>query len=66
MTGTKIGSLLLEEFKEILPPTLFFMVGFILTEGTTQLILDNYLVRFANYHFNVKLECQARPLPERE
>ena len=32
-----------------MPPTLFFAVGFCLIELTTQLILDNYLVRLANY-----------------
>src|SRR5262245_6538579 len=38
-----------KEFKEALPPILFFAIGFNLIELTTQLILDDYLVRFANF-----------------
>jgi hypothetical protein len=39
----------LQEIKEALPPILFFVVGFNLVELTTQLVLDDYLARFANY-----------------
>ncbi len=49
MAGSRIGAFLLKELREVLPPTLFFMVGFNLIEGTTQLFLDDYLVRFANF-----------------
>jgi len=38
-----------KELKEVLPPTIFFAIGFALVELTTQLILDDYLVRFANF-----------------
>jgi hypothetical protein len=41
--------LLLREIREALPPTLFFAAGFVLIELTTQLILNDYLVRFANF-----------------
>ena len=39
----------IKEFKEVWPPILFFAIGFNLIELTTQLILDDYLVRFANF-----------------
>jgi hypothetical protein len=39
----------IEEFREVLPPTVFFAIGFNLIELTTQLLLDDYLVRFANF-----------------
>jgi hypothetical protein len=38
-----------KEFEEMLPPIIFFAIGFNLIELTTQLVLDNYFVRFANY-----------------
>jgi hypothetical protein len=49
MASSRIATFLIKELKEVLPPTLFFAVGFCLIELTTQLILDDYLVRFANY-----------------
>ena len=49
MRGSRVVSFVWEEFKELLPPTLFFAVGFNLIELTTQLVLDDYLVRFANF-----------------
>ena len=42
-------ALLLKEFREILPPTVFFAVGFNFIELTTQLVLDDYGARFANF-----------------
>ena len=45
----RMPGLLLREIREALPPTLFFAAGFVLIELTTQLILDEYLVRFANF-----------------
>jgi hypothetical protein len=39
----------IKEAKEIWPPILFFAIGFNPIELTTQLILDDYLVRFANF-----------------
>jgi hypothetical protein len=38
-----------EEFREALPPVLFFFVGFNLVELTTQLFLADYMARLANY-----------------
>jgi hypothetical protein len=38
-----------KQFLEILPPTLFFAVGFNVIVFTTQLILADYLVHFANF-----------------
>jgi hypothetical protein len=49
MASSRIAAFLVKELKEVLPPTLFFAIGFCIIELTTQLILDDYLVRFANY-----------------
>src|SRR5580692_5851061 len=38
-----------KQFLEVLPPTLFFAVGFNLIVLTTQLILADYLIHFANF-----------------
>lgn len=38
----------IKEFQEIIPPTLFFGVGFSLIYLTTPLILDDYFVWLAN------------------
>ena len=45
----RIGAFLLREFLEILPPTIFFFVGFNLIVLTTNLILANYGARFASF-----------------
>src|SRR6201998_3686655 len=37
------------QFLEVLPPTLFFAVGFNVIVLTTQLILADYLIHFANF-----------------
>lgn len=39
----------IKEFKEIIPPTLFFAVSFNIIVLTTQLILDDYFVQFASF-----------------
>ena len=39
----------IKEFKEIIPPTLFFAGGFGIIVLTTQLILDDYFIQFANF-----------------
>jgi len=49
MTRAQVGAFLRRELREVVPPTLFFAGGFALIELTTQLILDDYLVRFANF-----------------
>jgi hypothetical protein len=38
-----------KEFRKVLPPTVFFAVGFNLVVLTTNLILDEYLVSFGNF-----------------
>ena len=43
------GAFLLREFREMLPPTIFFLVGFNLIVLTTNLILADYSVAFASF-----------------
>jgi hypothetical protein len=45
----QIGGFLLREFLEILPPTIFFIIGFNLIVLTTNLILHDYGARFASF-----------------
>jgi hypothetical protein len=45
----RAGAFLLREFLEILPPTIFFFIGFNLILLTTNLILANYGAQFANF-----------------
>jgi hypothetical protein len=40
---------IIREFGEAVPPTLFFAIGFSLIALTTQLLLADYLVHFANF-----------------
>ena len=40
---------IVKEFREALPPIVFFLIGFNLVELTTQLILAQYFVRLANF-----------------
>jgi len=47
--GRRVGAFLLHELREILPPTIFFFVGFNLIVLTTNLILADYLVAFGNF-----------------
>jgi hypothetical protein len=49
MSRSRVAAFVIKEFREVIPPTLFFAVGFNLIELTTQLILDDYLVRFASF-----------------
>jgi len=49
MPRSRALAFLIKELKEVLPPTIFFAVGFTFIELTTQLILDDYLVRMANF-----------------
>jgi hypothetical protein len=49
MSSSRALAFVVKELKEVIPPTVFFAAGFNLIEGTTQLILDDYLVRFANF-----------------
>src|SRR5215469_17239120 len=45
----RVGAFLLREFLEILPPTIFFFIGFNLIVLTTNLILANYGAQFASF-----------------
>lgn len=45
----RVGGFLLREFREILPPTIFFFIGFNLILLTTKLILADYGVRFSSF-----------------
>ena len=45
----RAGAFLLREFLEILPPTIFFIIGFNLIVLTTNLILAGYGAHFANF-----------------
>jgi hypothetical protein len=49
MPRSRAVAFVVREIKEALPPIIFFVVGFNLVELTTQLVLDDYLARFANY-----------------
>jgi hypothetical protein len=45
----KIGHILLHEFQDIWPPTLFFFIGFNLILFTKRLILSAYLIQFTGF-----------------
>lgn len=45
----RVGAFLLREFIEILPPTIFFIIGFNLIVLTTNLILADYNAQFASF-----------------
>lgn len=49
MSRSRIVGFVIREFKEIIPPTVFFAISFNLIWLTTQLILDDYQARFANF-----------------
>ena len=49
MPRSRVLAFVIKELEEVLPPIVFFAVGFNLVEFTTQLVLDDYLARFANY-----------------
>ena len=45
----RVGAFLLREFLDILPPTIFFIIGFNLIVLTTNLILADYGAQFASF-----------------
>ena len=49
MAKSRLLAFIIKEFREILPPTVFFAVGFNLIVLTTDLILADYLVSFASF-----------------
>jgi hypothetical protein len=50
--GRRTAVFLLQEFREILPPTIFFFIGFNLIALTTNLILSDYGVQFSTFMLN--------------
>ena len=46
---SKIGSTVAHEFREVIPPTLFFFVGFNLIVLTKRLFLEQYLIQYAGF-----------------
>ena len=46
---SKLLAFVIRELREAIPPTLFFAIGFNLIVLTTQLLLADYLVHFANF-----------------
>jgi hypothetical protein len=49
MPMSRVIAFVIKEVKDALPAVIFFAIGFNLIELTTQLILDRYLIQFANY-----------------
>jgi hypothetical protein len=49
MTASRALAFIAHEFREMIPPTLFFAVGFNLVVLTTQLVLDDYRLQFLNF-----------------
>ncbi len=45
----RVGHVLLHEFREVVPPTIFFFFGFNLILFTKRLILEEYLVQFTGF-----------------
>ena len=49
MAKSRLLAFLIKEFREVVPPTIFFAVGFNLIVLTTQLFLADYKVQFASF-----------------
>jgi hypothetical protein len=49
MDRSRLLAFFVKELREVLPPTVFFAVGFNLILLTTQLILADYMLRFGNF-----------------
>jgi len=49
MPKSRLLAFVIKELREVLPPTVFFVVGFNLIVLTTDLILADYLVSFASF-----------------
>jgi hypothetical protein len=45
----RIGSAVLHEFRQVIPPTVFFFVGFNLILFTKRLFLEQYLIQYAGF-----------------
>src|SRR5262250_1659617 len=46
---SRVAHFLLHEFRQVLPPTIFFFIGFNLILFTKRLILEEYLIQFAGF-----------------
>jgi hypothetical protein len=49
MLRSRVMTFVIKEFKEIVPPTLFFAAGFNIIVITTQLVLDDYFVQIGSF-----------------
>jgi hypothetical protein len=49
MPKSRLVAFVLKEFREVVPPTVFFAIGFNLIIFTTDLILADYFLRFSNF-----------------
>lgn len=49
MPRSRVMTFVIKEFKEIVPPTLFFAAGFNIIVITTQLVLDDYFVQIGSF-----------------
>jgi hypothetical protein len=49
MPKSRLLAFLVKEFREVVPPTVFFAIGFNLILFTTKLILADYRVHFSNF-----------------
>ena len=45
----RVGSFLLTEFRHVLPPTIYFFLGFNLVLFTKKLMLEQYLIQFSGF-----------------
>ena len=70
----RVGHFLLHEFRQMLPPTIFFFIGFNLILFTKRLILEDYLIQFTGFFLatvsalvvgKVVLVAEMMPLPRR-
>jgi hypothetical protein len=46
---SRLAAFVIKQLREVPPPTLFFVIGFNLIVLTTQLVLADYLIHFANF-----------------
>jgi hypothetical protein len=46
---SRLAAFVIKQLREVLPPTLFFVIGFNLIVLSTQLVLADYLIHFANF-----------------
>jgi hypothetical protein len=54
----------LKQLRAVVAPTLFFVIGFNIIALTTQLILADYLIHFANFILVTMSALILRPIPD--